>query len=174
LSKTFVISDTHFNHANILNFTMHDGAKVRPEFDTVEQMNEHMIERWNSVVGDNDTVYHLGDVHFGGHVNEESNRKILSSLKGRKYLIVGNHDNLRDPLLHQFFKKVTFWNYLKDLNVSLSHIPLHESTLHEGKAGPETRNIHGHIHRNKSPTSKHINVSVEAVNYTPVEVESLL
>ena len=174
MTKTFVISDTHFNHANILNFTNYDGAKVRPEFSNVEEMNEHIIDRWNSVVGDNDVVYHLGDVHFGGSINEKSNRSILSRLRGRKYLIIGNHDNLRDPLLYQFFKKVTFWNYLKEFNVSLSHIPLHESTLHEGKAGPETRNIHGHIHRNASPTPKHINVSVEVVNYTPVEVESLL
>jgi calcineurin-like phosphoesterase family protein len=173
-NKTFVISDTHFNHANILNFINIAGDKIRPEFSNVDEMNEHMIDCWNSVVSYNDTVYHLGDVHFGGTLNEKSNRTILSRLNGRKYLIVGNHDNLQDPLLYQFFKKVTFWGYLKEYNVSLSHIPLHESTLHEGKAGPNTRNIHGHIHRNKSPTSSHINVSVEAVNYTPVEVESLL
>ena len=174
MTKTFVISDTHFNHANILNFTNENGEKVRPEFSTVEEMNEHMIDRWNSVVDHNDVVYHLGDVHFGGSINEKSNRSILSRLNGRKYLCLGNHDNVRDPLLHDFFKKVTFWNYLKEYDVSLSHIPLHESTMSEGRGGKRTRNIHGHIHRNLSPSDRHINVSVEAINYTPVEVESLL
>lgn len=174
MSNTFLISDTHFNHTNILNFTNYAGEKVRPEFSSVEEMNEHMIERWNSVVKDNDVVYHLGDVHFGATANEKSNRSILSRLKGRKYLIVGNHDNLQDPLLYQFFKKVTFWNYLKDFNVSLSHIPLHESTLSEGKAGPSTIGIHGHIHRNAPPSDRHINVSVEWINYTPVEITELL
>ena len=174
MTKTFVISDTHFNHANILNFTNHAGEKVRPEFDSVEAMNEHMIECWNSVVGDNDVVYHLGDVHFGATANEASNRSILRRLKGRKYLIIGNHDNLEDPVLYESFRKVTFWNYLKQYDLSLSHIPLHESTMREGKAGPKTRNIHGHIHRNPPPSENHINVSVEWVNYTPVNVESLL
>lgn len=173
-NKIFVISDTHFNHANILNFTNYAGEKVRPEFSSVEDMNETIIDRWNTVVGHNDVVYHLGDVHFGATANEKSNGSILSRLNGRKYLIVGNHDNLTDPLLYHHFKKVTFWNYLKEFDVSLSHIPLHESTMSEGKAGAKTRNIHGHIHRNPAPTPRHINVSVEMINYTPVEVRSLL
>ena len=174
MTNTFLISDTHFNHANILNFTNYAGEKVRPEFDSVEHMNEHMIERWNSVVKDNDVVYHLGDVHFGATANEKSNREILRRLKGRKYLIVGNHDNLADPVLHESFKKVTFWNYLKEHNVSLSHIPLHETTMSEGKGGVATIGIHGHIHRNPPPSNRHINVSVEWINYTPIEITELL
>lgn len=174
MSNTFIVSDTHFNHANILNFTNYAGEKVRPEFDSVEAMNEHMIDRWNSVVTDKDIVYHLGDVHFGASANEKSNRSILSRLRGRKYLCLGNHDNPADPTLYEYFKKVTFWNYLKEHDVSLSHIPLHESTMSEGKGGNKTLNIHGHIHRNPPPTGRHINVSVEWVNYTPVEITSIL
>lgn len=173
-NNIFVISDTHFNHANILNFVSPEGEKVRPEFSSVEEMNEHMVERWNSVVRHNDTVYHLGDVHFGASLNEKSNRSILSRLNGRKYLCLGNHDNPADPTLYEHFKKVTFWNYLKEFDASLSHIPLHESTLGEGRAGPNTIGIHGHIHRNPPPSNRHINVSVEWINYTPVEVSSLL
>ena len=174
MSNIFLISDTHFNHVNILNFTNYAGEKVRPEFATVEDMNEYMIEKWNSVVRDNDVVYHLGDVHFGASKNEKSNRSILSRLRGRKYLIVGNHDDLTDPVLYESFKKVTYWNYLKEHDVSLSHIPLHESTLREGKGGSKTVNVHGHIHRNPPPTDSHINVSVEWINYTPVELTELL
>lgn len=174
MTNTFVISDTHFNHANILNFTNFRGEKVRPEFNSVEEMNEHMIDRWNSVVTDKDVVYHLGDVHFGATANEKSNRTILNRLRGRKYLIVGNHDNLSDPVLYECFRKVTFWNYLKEFDVSLSHVPLHESTLGEGKGGKNTLSIHGHIHRMDPPSDKHINVSVEWVNYTPREVSELI
>lgn len=174
MNNIFVISDTHFNHANILNFTNHAGEKTRPEFSSVEEMNEHMIDRWNSVVRDNDVIYHLGDVHFGATANEKSNRSILSRLKGRKYLCLGNHDNPADPVLHEHFKKVTFWNYLKDFKVSLSHIPLHESTMSESKDGPRTLGIHGHIHRNPPPSPKHINVSVEWIDYTPIEITELL
>lgn len=174
MTNTFVISDTHFNHANILTFVNFEGVKTRPEFATVEDMNEHIIERWNSVVKDNDVVYHLGDVHFGKSQNEKSNRSILSRLRGRKYLCLGNHDDVYDPILRDHFKKVTFWNYLKEFGVALSHVPLHESTLAEARHGKETVNIHGHIHRNAPPSERHINVSVEWINYTPVEVTELL
>jgi calcineurin-like phosphoesterase family protein len=89
-------------------------------------------------------------------------------------LVVGNHDNLEDSVLYECFKKVTFWNYLKEHDVSLSHIPLHESTMSEGKGGAKTLNVHGHIHRNAPPSERHINVSVEWVNYTPVEITEIL
>ena len=65
----WVISDTHFDHANILNFTDAVGKPTR-NFADVEAMNEHMIERWNSVVKPGDKVYHLGDVLFGTRKQE--------------------------------------------------------------------------------------------------------
>ena len=56
--KTFLISDTHFGHANICVFTKSDGTKVRP-FNSADEMDEVMIERWNAMVGKDDKVYHL-------------------------------------------------------------------------------------------------------------------
>ena len=52
--KVFFTSDTHFYHANIINFCK------RP-FANVETMNEALIENWNAVVGVDDIVFHLGD-----------------------------------------------------------------------------------------------------------------
>jgi len=60
----WVISDTHFDHANILNFTDKVGKPTR-NFADVDEMNETMIANWNSVVKPGDKVYHLGDVLFG-------------------------------------------------------------------------------------------------------------
>ena len=54
---TFFTSDTHFNHANIISFCN------RP-FKDVAQMNEAIIEKWNSVIGADDTVFHLGDYNI--------------------------------------------------------------------------------------------------------------
>ena len=62
----FVISDTHWQHENILKFTKEDGTLVRPEFFSVQEMDEIMIENWNKEVkNQDDIVYHLGDVTFG-------------------------------------------------------------------------------------------------------------
>ena len=171
MTNIFLISDTHFNHANILKFTNLAGQQTRPEFGNLDEMNEHIIDRWNSVVGENDLVYHLGDVYFGKQNNEASNRSILRRLKGKKHLILGNHDDAKDPVLHEFFDKITMWHYLRDHGMTLSHIPLHETTLNESRHGEKALNIHGHIHRNPSPSKRHINVSVEQINYTPVAVE---
>lgn len=54
----YFIADTHFNHENIIKYCN------RP-FEDSKEMNEYIINKWNSVVTENDVVYHLGDVGFG-------------------------------------------------------------------------------------------------------------
>ena len=63
MSNIFLISDTHFFDHEMLTYHTADGRKVR-EFTSVDEMNEHMVDCWNSVVGVSDTVYHLGDVFY--------------------------------------------------------------------------------------------------------------
>ena len=86
--SAFVIADTHWGHAKSLSFDQPDGSPLRP-FSSCEEMDETMVERWNSVVKAKDTVYHLGDVAIprGGLAN-------LVKCNGRKILIRGNHDCL--------------------------------------------------------------------------------
>ena len=81
-SRIFLIADTHFGDENIRLY------EERPFPDT-DTMDREMIRRWNSVVGDNDLVYHLGDFCSGG---QDRCRELLSQLKGRKRLLIGNHD----------------------------------------------------------------------------------
>ncbi|WP_024587580.1 metallophosphoesterase [Aliihoeflea sp. 2WW] len=81
-TRKFYVSDTHFGHEAILGFCN------RP-FSSVKEMDEFMVDRWNSVVRDTDIVYHLGDFSFGC---PERAVAIHRRLKGRKYLILGNHD----------------------------------------------------------------------------------
>ena len=54
----YFIADTHFNHENIIKYCN------RP-FQNSKEMNEYIVNKWNSVVTKNDIVYHLGDVGFG-------------------------------------------------------------------------------------------------------------
>ena len=59
MDKIYVISDTHFGHENSLKWTDEDGNKLRP-FDTVEELNNTIIDNWNRVVKAGDHVYHFG------------------------------------------------------------------------------------------------------------------
>ena len=135
-------------------------------------MHEVMIERWNSVVSNNDIVYHLGDFCFGKH-----NISIAAKLNGKKRLILGNHDNYPTTVYLEYFDKVygcLFWN-----RCVLTHMPVHPDGL--GKRW--ILNIHGHLHSRNvrrtfhiDPTGDHLteydpnylNVSCEQNNLTPI------
>lgn len=84
-NKIFYIADTHFGHKNCLDFD------ERP-FSSIEEMEASMIERWNNVVEDDDIVYVLGDFSF--RIPMEERDRIYAALHGKKFLIVGNHDNI--------------------------------------------------------------------------------
>ncbi len=177
MTKTFLVSDTHFGHNNAYKFTNYDGTKMRP-WDNAEEGDAAMVERWNSVVGDNDKVIHLGDVAI-----PRRGLKVLEQLKGRKVLVRGNHD---------IFKLKDYVSYFEDIQGSrkmnefiLSHIPLHPASVpHWAKA-----NIHGHLHGNivqrqvrskwmpwrvtTEPDPRYVNVSVEHTDYTPIDFEEI-
>lgn len=172
----WVISDTHFNHANILSFVHTDGSLVRGDrFKDVDHMNETMIENWNRVVQQGDIVYHLGDVVFGNNKDEWMDRH-WPRLNGRKRLVLGNHDDPKK--LAPYFQKIMLWREFHEHGLLLSHVPLDPSGLyrqrHAEKWGQEQLlNIHGHIHQHQSPTIHHRCVCVEQIDYTPVNLEDL-
>lgn len=177
MSETWVISDTHFFHANILNFTdSRTGLPVRGGFKDVDEMDEHMVDRWNATVGKGDKVYHLGDV-FMDHrgAGRDRFKAFWPRLHGSKNLIVGNHDDIKFLASGGFFKSVYLERKFYDLKLHLSHIPLHQSQHETGVPGSGNYlvNVHGHIHQNPSPPGRYINASVEAIDYTPVHLEAL-
>ena len=171
MSKIFVISDTHFNHEGILGFKDYIGKPVR-EFDSVDQMNEAMMDNWVSVVGPKDTVIHCGDVLFGLDKVTwlEAN---FAKLPGKKRLVLGNHDNPKH--LAPFFKDIQMWIDMSDKGFLFSHTPQHPSTLAESHrfGTGKVLNVHGHIHTNPSPEGPYKCVCVEQTNFTPVDIETL-
>ena len=159
IRNTWVISDTHFGHKNIIKYSN------RP-FESVEVMDDVLVQNWNSVVMPNDIVYHLGDVYF-------RNPHHISRLNGEKHLILGNHDSGLDPNLFKNFRSIQLVKPFKKMGLIFSHIPLHQSQLIEHD-GTQLFNIHGHIHEKPSPEGPYRNVSVEQINYTPINIEELV
>lgn len=183
MSDIWLISDTHFGHENILKFKDQEGNLFRgSRFDSVKHMNEYMIEKWNSVVKPGDKVYHLGDVFFGDKSDFQS---LWSKLNGSKRLIVGNHDDIKYLSSGGFFSKVYMWRMFTEFGLLLTHVPVHPSNLRiyavednykEGDIAATQKtflNVHGHIHQNPSPEGPYLNMSVEAIDYTPVNIETI-
>lgn len=157
----FITSDTHFHHNNIIKYCN------RP-FSNSEEMDEALVKNWNSVVRPNDKVYHLGDVYFPKYKDQKYCDYFLGRLNGTKRLILGNHDNGKDQLLHKHFKEIYMWRFLKDFGLLLTHVPVHQRSISEKLK----YNVHGHIHNEKSPEGPYINACVELNNYTPQPIEN--
>lgn len=165
-ARTWVISDTHFGHANIIRHA------ERP-FRTLGEMDETLVANWNETVRQGDTVYHLGD--FSGPPMNRRIEKIAERLHGRIILITGNHDRVT-PRMAAAFTRVTGPQRLgrrapERAGVVLSHVPIHESEMDDPHRVEVIGNLHGHIHQRTSPTPRHCNLCVEHTGYRPITLE---
>ena len=169
----YFISDTHFNHLNIIKYCN------RP-FNNVEEMNEAIIKNWNNIVSNEDTIYHLGDFALG---TKESIIDIVNRLNGKKYLIRGNHDKW-GVSTYESFGFIVLKNApikIDEYKLMLSHIPIPDSQIPNGFV-----NIHGHIHDKKlyeciekyEPSrysiEKHINISCDVTDFKPISLSEIL
>lgn len=165
----FFTADTHFDHANIIRLC------DRP-YETVQQMNEDLIVRWNRKVTGNDTIYILGDMFFRSSDPEA----ILRRLHGKKHLIVGNHDTwLKHVDVDRYFKEVSYYTTTTDgqHGLVLCHYPqvcwAHAQRFYM---------VHGHIHANTSAdyfpllacNKRTLNAGVDINDFEPVTFEELL
>ena len=157
-TKIWFTSDTHFMHYKIIEYC------DRPYKDEYE-MTEALINNWNSVVGPDDIVFHLGDFAWGGSKIWNS---ILDRLNGHIYLILGNHDmkNIKEGYINRF-ESVVFqmFIYIDGKAVYLNHYPFlcYGGAYREGK---EIYQLFGHVH--SKPDSYHIE------NIDDPEVQNIL
>lgn len=163
----YYTADLHFGYAPVMEQAM------RP-FRSLEEMDETLISNWNSVVGDDDTVYVLGDI--GGHCTPFPSRQ-LERLRGHKHLIRGNHDSClpdQKPFL-EHFETVTDFLEIDDgeNHIALCHYPLVYMQL--------GYMIHGHIHNTKmhlhdilAQLPRVLNAGVDINAFFPVTLDQLI
>ena len=82
MKKIWLIGYRHFGHSRIIEYC------GRP-FSSAEQMDEILINNWNRCVRSDDDVFVLGDFAL---CNKARMIELGKRLKGRKTLILGNHD----------------------------------------------------------------------------------
>lgn len=174
-------SDIHFDHKKILEYT-----KRGTLWSSVEEMNEGIIERFNSVVKPGDSLYLLGDMIFGSYKTlPERMASYFGRMNGQKFLIKGNHDH---NYKEEYFKKHFVWirDYYelrvddveapngKFNKVVLQHFPLLIwNNSHNGYFM-----LHGHSHGgidelNKSTTRLDVGIDSEHSNYLPMSYEQI-
>ncbi len=154
------IADLHLGHTNM---ALHRG------FSSVEEHDEHIIAKWNSVVTKRDITYILGDVTM----EKSAPYPLLDRMNGVKHIVLGNHDRRQDAKrLLQYAESIA--GMIQYKGVMLTHCPIHPMELDYRF----NKNIHGHIHEkvvllNGSPDPRYICVSCEQVDYTPKTLQEL-
>lgn len=151
----WITSDLHFNHCNILKF-----CKATRPFQTVEEMNNHLINEWNAKVSEMDTIYHLGDFIFQRQNKVKSEAiDILSQLEGKKVFILGNHDIKNKGVLEQFGE---VYNYL-ELKYNKHFIVMcHYPLACWNKARYNSLHMFGHCHNTFKGIGKSLDVGYDA------------
>jgi len=163
----FFTSDTHYGHANIIKYCN------RP-FASIEEMDSSLIANHNSVVSENDTVYHIGDFAFG---NLYAIERYFSKLNGRIRVVPGGHDkwiNDAKKFVTRSGYKVEILPPLYSLEIGglivvLCHYALrvwdrsHYSSIH----------LYGHSHGNLPPIGRSIDVGVDCNNFYPFSLADI-
>lgn len=166
-SDLFFTADTHFFHNNIIQYCN------RP-FENVWDMNERLIQRWNSVVSKNDIIIHCGDFIFGGKREWEN---ILSRLNGKIVLCPGDYDELSSIPVDKFLLvsdivELTIED--KEIvdnqqSIVCCHYPM---SIWNGK-NKGFWHVRGHMHGTIRSQFNQYDVGVDCNNYTPIDYNTL-
>lgn len=169
----YFTSDTHFWHKRILGYCK------RP-WQSVEEMNDGLIERWNARVTQNDEVWFLGDYAFSG---TSKALEIYDRLNGQKRLIKGNHDHNSAKKLpwlsvHDYLLIRPHIDYQKDDGewaktphpIVLFHFPI----LSWDGMAHGSWHLHGHCHGSLADNgSLRMDVGVDPNDWYPVSLQDI-
>lgn len=169
--KTWITSDLHFGHTNIMKFC----PKTRGHYKDVDHMNAEMIRLWNESVGPEDITYILGDVAF---TNVQKAAFILRSLNGSKILIKGNHDSklVKDTRFTNCFAEIHDYLrlvYNKQYLIIMCHYPFHFEwdQAHRGSI-----HFYGHVHGKKTGLEDYRarDVSFDATGQVVSDIDAMI
>ena len=167
MANIWLTSDWHFNH---------DKEFIWKErgFNSVQEMNEAIIERHNSKVEDDDDVYVCGDLVMG---DLEAGEECLQRLKGKLHIILGNHDTAnRIKMYEKYAVEIVYATTLKYKKKSfyLSHYP----TLTGNEDDPKVViNLHGHTHQTTAFTEGYgfmYHVGMDSNMCYPISLDEIL
>ena len=187
--QLFFTSDTHYNHSNICSSTTSwvGAENLTRKFNSLNHMNDSLVNNINEVVGEDDVLIHLGDWSFGGFemIGEFRNRIICKNI----HLTYGNHDhhirkNKED--IRDIFSSTHDYLFLdvrrpsilgKGVMHKYSFVCMHYPIASWDSMNDGTIHLHGHVHL---PTNlrlgdgKSLDVGVDGNNLCPLSLDEIL
>lgn len=164
----YFTSDLHFNHDR-------DFIYKPRGFINIYEMNNTLIDNWNSIITEEDTVYVLGDLMLG---NSDEGIELIHHLKGNIKIILGNHDtdrrieyynNSSNIVDIKFADRIKYKKY----TFYLSHYPTYVDNINDAIIWC----LSGHTHSKEKFQEEfpyNYNVSVDAHNNRPVFIEEII
>ena len=149
--QLFFTSDTHYMHKNICRGTTSwsNADDFTRDFDTLDQMNDRIINGINAAVGQDDILFHLGDWSFGGfeRIEEFRNRINCRNI----HLILGNHDHHIERDREDIRRLFTSVNQYLELEVKgkeweQNYVLMHYPIISWNKMNDGVIHLHGHVH----------------------------
>jgi len=168
MNDIYLISDFHLGHKNILEYE----KESRP-FQSLDEMEEVIIDNINKTVKETDILWNLGDVMFGGKGADRLDAFMAKIKCKRNYLVCGNHDFQRPSFYMQHgFKWATRYPIMMRDFIWLAH-----ARFYLNKQMPYIL-IHGHAHSSlpffDPQCYWYFNVSCEVIGHTPIALEEIL
>lgn len=174
-NKIWFTSDSHFGHKNVIKYC------ERP-FDSIEEMDEILIDRWNMVIDHDDLIICCGDFSL---TNPKSTNEILNKLNGDKVLIKGNHEK---SILSNKLNRDMFNGGIYDLlnitviddeveygfqDIILCHYPM----LSWNKSHRGSWQLFGHVHgmldNDIKLSPNQIDVGVDSNDFRPISYQEV-
>ena len=180
MNEIYLTSDTHFSH--------------KPEFlwgprgfSSAKEMNEIIVEKWNSIVKSDDIIYHLGDMALTDTVDAIT---YIKKLNGFIWWIRGNHDSRSK--VEEITKEcknislisnpeaswATMFKYNNKITCYLSHYPTLTANYDEKHFNQHVIALHGHTHQQanflypNNPFCYH--VGMDSHDCKPVNIEEII
>lgn len=174
MGKIYFTSDLHFGHSR--------GFLYEPRgFSCIEDHDDAIVENWNNIVTDEDTVYVLGDLMLCGQDNSYGISR-WNELKGNKFIVRGNHDSAARLELYKQQPNTTLLEGYSTMikydkkSILLSHHPTMTDNLDRDSLDNCLWNFFGHTHsKNKfyQNIPFMVNVALDAWNCCPVEIHEI-
>jgi len=163
-------SDHHFGHDAIREYTN------RP-FNTVGEMDEEMIARWNASITIEDTVYYVGDFCLGDY---EQWQRYRNRLNGKILFIPSDHDRrwVKGTVEPHGGLPLFILPPLYELRIDkqTTIVLCHWMMRSWPRSHFNTWHIHGHHHRhtNLEFPGKVLNVAVDLHNFYPWSLDEVV